>query len=245
MSDLRITNWRKNIDLKVLLTVLGIVAGVWLVVLLGNLVTKGQTQNLDDRILLAFRNPHDVTQPIGRPGIRSAMRDVTALGSTAILIVVGTVFAGFLFLRRDYLDIVLLAITFGGGALWNHGLKKYYARPRPSLVSHLDYVNNPSFPSGHALLSLIVYCTIGALLANLVQDRRLKIYILMVAFGLSFSVGISRMYLGVHYPSDVLAGWTIGLLWATTCWLAHHRWFKPKIPTTRPATAQRPGSANS
>ena len=105
-----------------------------------------------------------------------------------------------------------------GGGLISHGLKIYYARERPDLLPLADTMT-PSFPSGHSVLSAVVYLSLGVLLAQIAFKRRVKAYFLTVALVLTFLVGISRIYLGVHYPTDVLAGWTVGLVWALGCWL--------------------------
>ncbi|MBM3856033.1 MAG: phosphatase PAP2 family protein, partial [Verrucomicrobia bacterium] len=99
-------------------------------------------------------------------------------------------------------------------------LKYFFGRPRPDVVPHLSPAALASFPSGHSMLSAIVYLALGTLLARLVSEMRLKLYILGMALTLTFLVGASRIYAGVHYPSDVLAGWTAGLVWAVLCWLA-------------------------
>jgi len=97
-------------------------------------------------------------------------------------------------------------------------LKGFYDRPRPDLVPHMTQVDSPSFPSGHAQESAVIYFTLAAMLARLVEPRRLKLYFLGLAALFSFLVGMSRVYLGVHYPSDVLAGWMAGLAWAVLLW---------------------------
>jgi undecaprenyl-diphosphatase len=107
-----------------------------------------------------------------------------------------------------------------GGLLLSSGLKHIFARPRPEAVTHLSYVYTSSFPSGHSMLSATVYLTLGSLLMRFQPKRRLKFYYLFIAVMLTVIIGISRVYMGVHYPTDVLAGWTAGLVWALICWLA-------------------------
>jgi undecaprenyl-diphosphatase len=105
-----------------------------------------------------------------------------------------------------------------GGTALNSLLKLVFARPRPDLVTPLTQVLTLSFPSGHAALSAIGYLTLGALLAQAQASRAIRIYFIVVAVALTLLVGVSRVYLGVHYPTDVLAGWCIGLAWAAICW---------------------------
>src|SRR3954470_7238136 len=121
---------------------------------------------------------------------------------------------------RKYHAMWLVLIASFGGLLLSTGLKSLVDRPRPQLVPHLSQVYTSSFPSGHSMMSAIVYLTLGSLLARLVPSRPVKVYCMFVAMGLTFLVGISRVYMGVHYPTDVLAGWTAGLVWALLVWLA-------------------------
>ncbi|MDZ4821482.1 MAG: phosphatase PAP2 family protein, partial [Planctomycetota bacterium] len=136
------------------------------------------------------------------------------------------------FFRDDYLwldgKVHMMVFTLGAatsGVLISIGLKSLYDRPRPNLVTHLSHVYSSSFPSGHSMLSAIVYLTVGPLLAAVMPTRPLKIYVLFVAIILSVSVGLSRVYLGVHYPTDVLAGWLAGVVWSLLCWLLA-RWLQ-------------------
>jgi undecaprenyl-diphosphatase len=122
--------------------------------------------------------------------------------------------SGFLLLVRRWRTLALVVGSTLGGTLVNALLKRLFARPRPTVVPHLTEVMTESFPSGHAMLSAIVYLTLGALLAQLVQRRRLKAYLVGVALGLTLLIGLTRVYLGVHYPTDVLGGWMAGLGWA-------------------------------
>src|SRR5436853_7434203 len=166
-----------------------------------------------------MRRPDNLAVPIGPPWLHEAGRDITALGGVAVLSGLTLVVAGFLVMRKQYhaLWLVLIA-TFGGLAL-STLLKSIIARDRPSVVPHLSYVTTSSFPSGHSMLAAVAYLTLGSLLARLVVEWRVKIYILVVALLVTFLVGVSRVYMGVHYPTDVLAGWAIGLAWALLCGL--------------------------
>jgi len=106
-----------------------------------------------------------------------------------------------------------------GGQLIGTILKDLFQRPRPDLVPFSAYASGASFPSGHTLMSAVTYLTLGALLARSQERKRVKAYLLLVAIFLTFAVGVTRVYLGVHWPTDVLAGWTAGAVWALICWL--------------------------
>jgi undecaprenyl-diphosphatase len=181
-------------------------------------VVKGETLAFDKSILLALRVAGDTADPIGPPWFESVMRDLSALGSAVVLTIMTLALSGFLFVtNRRRLSILLLLAVSLGTALSN-SLKFVLARPRPDLVAHVVQVHTMSFPSGHAMLSAVTYLTIGALLAHDQSSIRVKTYILGVAVFLSCLVGISRVYLGVHYPTDVLAGWALGGAWAAFWW---------------------------
>ncbi len=201
-----------------LLSLLVIVAGIWGFISLADHVQEGRTQVFDERVLLAVRRPDNLAQPVGPAWLPEMGRDITALGGFAILALATVAVVGFLWLSRKFglMSFVLLA-TLGGLGL-SSLLKAAFARPRPSIVPHLSDAFTSSFPSGHSLMSAVVYLTLGALLTTLVSRPRLKIYILGIALVLTGLVGVSRVYMGVHYPTDVLAGWMTGLAWATLCW---------------------------
>jgi len=113
----------------------------------------------------------------------------------------------------------LVAVAAGGGGVLSTVMKQLFGRDRPDIVSPLVAVTSPSFPSGHSMLAAIMYLTLGALLARFSARRRTKVYLIAVALFATLVVGASRVYLGVHYPSDVLAGWCAGLVWSLICWL--------------------------
>ena len=215
----RISRWLGGADLILLLAFLAPVLGILAFFQVASAVRAGTTQNLDEHILRSLRQPTGPATPLGPPWVQEMGRDLTALGGVALLTFLTTVVAGFLLLCRKYHALALLVLAIVGGWLLSTLLKGAFDRPRPSVVPHLSHVDTTSFPSGHSMLSAVVYLTLGSLLARLVEPMRLKLYLVGVALLLSFLVGLSRVYLGVHYPSDVLAGWAAGLTWAVLCWL--------------------------
>jgi undecaprenyl-diphosphatase len=183
-------------------------------------VMEGDTQKLDEAIVQWFRSAGDPGLPRGPAWLREVGIDITALGSTVVLLLLVLAVSGFLWIQRQPRLIVLLLASAAGGFVINAAMKAVFARPRPSVVPHLREVFTPSFPSGHAALSAVVYLTIGVLLFEVVRGRTARLYCLAVAMAATGLIGLSRVYLGVHYPSDVLAGWAAGIAWATACWVA-------------------------
>lgn len=178
------------------------------------------TFGFDTAILLALRSPGDQSDPIGPAWFEAAVVDLTALGGYAVLTLVTLCAIGFLAVRKNYGRAALLLAATIGGALLSEGLKLGIARPRPDLVAHIVDTSSMSFPSGHAMLSAVTYLTLGALLARTQARADLRAYILGVAIALTLLIGLSRIYLGVHWPTDVLGGWVIGAAWALACWRA-------------------------
>ncbi len=199
------------------------VLALWAFIELADQVTEGGLLVVDEGILRAFRNPADLADPRGPLWFEETARDITALGGYPVLILLVLSVSGYLLLRNRYRTLVFLLATTGGGLVVSTALKEFFARPRPDIVPHLTHVSTAGFPSGHAMLSTVVYLTLGMLLACRVSERSLKLYFVAVALLITFLVGISRIYAGVHYPTDVLAGWSAGLAWAVLCGLAA-RW---------------------
>jgi undecaprenyl-diphosphatase len=182
-------------------------------------VMEGEPLAFDRTVLLAFRQPSNPSVPIGPPSLQEAARDVTALGSTIVLGIVLFAVVGYMFIARKRAEAWLMLGAVLGGVALNNILKFSFARPRPDLVAPAARVFTPSFPSGHATMSAIAYLTLGALLAHTHASRPMRIYFMSLAALLTVLVGLSRVYLGVHYPTDVLAGWCIGTAWAMACWV--------------------------
>jgi undecaprenyl-diphosphatase len=183
-------------------------------------VGEGDTHGFDQTLLMALRNPADPADPLGPFWLEIMFRDFTSLGSHAVLALICALAFGYLLLQGKRLSAAMVVLSFGGGAALNSLLKLGFNRPRPDLVAHMVETYTASFPSGHAMLSAVCYLTLGTLLAGVARRRRDKVYILGTAAALMVLVGFSRVYLGVHWPTDVLAGWCLGAAWAMGCWLA-------------------------
>ena len=186
---------------------------------LANAVARGSTHAFDEWLIIALRTPGDLADPIGPKWLQEMMRDFTALGSTGVLALMVLAIAGFLTMTRKGNAALFVLVSVAGGVLISQTMKWAYARPRPDLVPHGAEVFSASFPSGHSMMAAAVYLTLGALLARTQTDRRVKTYVLVVAVLLTVLVGVSRVYLGVHWPTDVLAGWALGGMWALICLL--------------------------
>jgi undecaprenyl-diphosphatase len=180
-------------------------------------VVEGETRTFDEGIVLALRTPGDISQPIGPPWLQEMVRDFTALGSTGVLTIITLGVVGWLVFsgKRRTAGLVLVAVLCG--VVFSSLLKSGFARPRPDLVPHPVAVFTSSFPSGHAMMSAVVYLTLGFLVARTQNSIAIKVYLLSLALFLTLLVGLSRIYLGVHWPSDVLAGWAAGACWALMC----------------------------
>ncbi len=181
-------------------------------------VGEGSTAALDRRILLALRNPADLSDPIGPRWLEETMRDITGLGSVFTIVFFTVAVSSYLALTGKRRIAAFVAAAVGGGELVSTVLKLFYHRPRPDLVPHGMEVFTASFPSGHAMMSAIAYLTLATLLARVDPHRRVKALVLALGVFLTLCVGVSRIYLGVHWPSDVLAGWCVGAAWAALCW---------------------------
>ena len=182
-------------------------------------VVAGNTRAFDSAVLMAMRTPGQPGNPVGPPWFEEAVRDVTSLGGTVLIVLITGTVAGFLAMSGTRHAAVLMIASVSSGTLLMSFLKQVFGRARPDLVEHSARVFTESFPSGHATLSAVTYLTLGALLARVQTRRALKAYSLGIAITLTVLVGVSRVYLGVHWPTDVLAGWCLGAAWAMTCWL--------------------------
>lgn len=214
--------WLGSFEPITLLSVLVLALAGWGFIELADSVVDGEMHRFDPWLLRVLRRPDNPEIPIGPIWLREMARDVTALGGYFCLILFTLMTAGYLWLdEKHHLSEFLLGSAISG-YLVSTALKLFFQRPRPDIVPHLAPVISSSFPSGHSMNSAVIYLTLGTLIATAVSRRRLKAYVIGVALLLTVVVGVSRVYLGVHYPTDVLAGWMAGLVWAIFCSLIAH-----------------------
>lgn len=208
---------------RILAIVVAGTSALWVFIEVADEVVEGEAHAVDSAILAMLGVTGDIGAPLGPPWLQAAARDITALGSFPVLGLVVLAVSAFLVLARKLRTATFVVVATVSGALASSLLKYLFSRPRPDLFPHGDYVVSASFPSGHAMISALVYLTLGALLARIVPRRRLKLYVMMVALILTLLIGMSRVYLGVHWPTDVLAGWAAGAGWALVWWALAER----------------------
>jgi len=210
---------RDREELRILLGAVALLAMIWIFATLADKVLEGDTRQFDEWVLSSLRQEGDRSQLKGPRWLMWAAEDVTALGGPTVLGLTVLAVTGYLLLQGLYRHGLFVFAASGGGWVLNWILKQAFARARPDIVPHLREVLSSSFPSGHALTSAAVYLTLGTLLMRIAEGRLAKYYCIAIAMFVTFLVGVSRVFLGVHYPTDVLAGWLIGMSWALLCWV--------------------------
>ncbi|WP_417387015.1 phosphatase PAP2 family protein [Gimesia sp.] len=214
----RLILWLKGREPLLLVVCLGFAVSTWAFIEIADEVLEQETQAFDKWVIRSLRKADDPATPIGPVWLQETGRDLTAFGGVAALVFFTVIVSGYLWIEKKPRVIALLSAAALGGLLVSSLLKHFISRPRPDVVPHLSEVYTSSFPSGHSMLSAVIYLTLGALLASVIPRTVLKVYVISVAILLTILVGLSRIYLGVHYPTDVIAGWIAGLSWALFCW---------------------------
>jgi undecaprenyl-diphosphatase len=205
------------VKLLVALALVG--ACLWAFIEIADEVVEGEVRDIDTALLLALRDAGEPTNPLGPAWLEETARDVTALGGVTVLVLITAIAIGYLLLERKRHAALAVFVAVAGGQAASSLLKLAFDRDRPDLVPHLASVYTASFPSGHSMMAAVTYLTLAALLARVHASWRVRGYLMGVALLLTMLVGVSRVYLGVHWPSDVAAGWTLGAGWAIACWL--------------------------
>ena len=210
---------RDREELRILVGAVALLAMVWIIAVLAGKVLSGETRQFDEWVLSSLRRADDPRQLRGPYWLTLFAQDVTALGGPTVLGLTVLAVTGYLFLHGLYRNGLFVFAASTGGWVLNSILKQLFSRTRPDVVPHLREVLSSSFPSGHALTSAAVFLTLGALLMRIAEGRLAKYYCIAIAMFVTFLVGMSRIFLGVHYPTDVVAGWLIGMSWALLCWI--------------------------
>ena len=204
------------------LVAFGMVASLTLFIVFGGIVDEvmeGDSHALDTKILMMLREPGNTDSPLGPLWFEEMVRDFTSLGGMGPLIFITLALFIYLIIRNLKGHAYYLLATVATGTALSNILKIGFDRPRPDLVPHGSATFTNAFPSGHSFMATVVYLTLAVILAQAEKSRTVKIYILGLGVLLSLIVGVSRVYLGVHWPSDVLAGWVIGAGWALLFWV--------------------------
>ncbi|MBL8576846.1 MAG: phosphatase PAP2 family protein [Mesorhizobium sp.] len=223
--------WEK-IEFSVLAAGVFIAGCLWGFFEMAEVARQTPVRGLDAEILLAFREAGRPDVALGPPWLVEAVRDITALGSVSVLVLVTAAAIFYLLLIRRGREALMILVAVGGGQIVSSLLKIGIDRPRPDLVSHLVQVQTLSFPSGHAMMSAVTYLTLGVMIAGIAPGKVTKAYVLFMAVLITLMVGVSRLYLGVHWPSDVLAGWFAGFAWVMLYWLVLRRFARrPEAPS--------------
>lgn len=221
----RLRAYLKEIEPQVLLSIITLGGGIWVFLEVTESVLEKEARSVDEALILAMRTPGNLSDPLGPLWLEEAGRDITALGGVAVLALLTLAILVYFLLLEKPRNAFFVAVSVFGGSLMSLLFKMGFDRPRPNLVPHESHAYSASFPSGHSMMSAVVYLTLGALLARIHDRYALKVYFLVLAVLLTGAVGVSRVYMGVHWPTDVLAGWSAGAVWAVCCWMVA-LWFQ-------------------
>ena len=203
-----------RVEVRALMLWASAAGALWFFINVAGEMREGETTALDTRLLLALRTPGHPADPIGPPWFEETMRDITALGGVTFLTLLTVSAIAILLFHGKRRHALIFLVTVVSAQVTTELLKGFFGRPRPTLVPHGSFVYSHSFPSGHSTLAAATLLSLAALVASLERTRRAKIYDFVLAILITFAVGFSRIYLGVHWPSDVLAGWALGSMWA-------------------------------
>jgi undecaprenyl-diphosphatase len=219
-SEIIQPQWKKTEVFGLIMMLTGLAVFAALAAQLGT----PSVQQFDETVVRNLRNAENLAQPIGPAWFKELARDFTALGGYGILSTITLLVTTFLHLERRPARAHFVVVAIVAGYSLSMTLKALIARPRPDIVPWLSHVHSSSFPSGHSMMSAVVYLSLGLMLSDLTSRRLVKTFVVVAPLTISALVGLSRVYMGVHYPTDVVAGWWLGISWSLACWLAIRRW---------------------
>jgi undecaprenyl-diphosphatase len=207
-------------------------------------VTRGDARAFDRAVLQALSAPGDPRRSLAKAWLNIAASDFGAMGSVTVLAFIVVLVCGLFLSLKRWREAALLFLASGGGLALTNVLKDAFNRGRPPLTAEVAAGLNASFPSGHAVLTATVYLTLGVLIGHFAERRLIRLYALGAAVLLTVLVGLSRIYMGVHWCTDVLAGWCVGAAWALLWWgvaLAWERATRRRL-STADYSARLPGT---
>jgi undecaprenyl-diphosphatase len=211
------------LEIRVLSIWFSIVGALWVFLALGKEIGEGETGAFDQQLIRLLRTSSHGSLPIGPVWFRESMRYVTALGGFTFLSLMTIVVVMTLLLHRKRREGIIVAATAICSQTSIEIFKFLYGRPRPAPILLQPLASTDSFPSGHTAESTAIFLTVATVIASLEVSGRTKILAYAVAIFVMMSVGFSRVYLGMHWPTDVLGGWVLGTAWALAAWTALHR----------------------
>jgi undecaprenyl-diphosphatase len=221
----------RRIEAWLLLAVAVLGGGLWFVLKLASEIQEGETEAFDRALLLALRTPHNPHLPAGPRWLQESARDVTALGGFTVLALVSIAAVVLLLIYRRRAQALVFGLTVLLAQVAAELIKWVVNRPRPDLVTHLDLTYSASFPSGHSVMAPVVYLTLAVLLNESQARPAARFTLLGGAALLVVAIGVSRVYLGVHWPTDVLGGWALGAAVALSSWLVLRRLRQRQSPS--------------
>jgi len=221
-GEQQVVFWRRAMrvarsEIAALTALLVVALGVMTFVEVADDMTEADGQAFD-QMVLQWMQPV-AGQPRGPWWMHEAAADLTSLGGISVLALFAAIAFGFLLIQRKRLSALLLLVGLAGGVALSEGLKAVFERARPPVEYQAVETLNASFPSGHALLSAVFYLTLGVMLTRAFSKRRLKAFVLGSAMLIAMLIGLTRIYLGAHWATDVFAGWSVGAAWAMSLWL--------------------------
>ncbi|HLI64778.1 MAG TPA: phosphatase PAP2 family protein [Caulobacteraceae bacterium] len=217
--------WRviRTFEARALIAALLVAGGLWALLSLGGEVSEGETDAFDRKIMLALRTAGHPHEAVGPAWLGEALRDVTALGGTTFAVLATALAATGLAFHGLRRRAVLLICVVAGAQACDELLKALYRRDRPDFALAGAYTYAQSFPSGHSTASAALWLTLAMIASSFEAQLGRKLFWFAAALLVIAGVGASRVYLGVHWPTDVLAGWMLGACCALLGWLAWRR----------------------